>query len=136
MAEKAFELISIQPYEDRRGSLKKIIMKSQLREVPEIEEVYLLYSEKGSVRGNHYHKQTLEYFTVVSGQAKIALLDLASGAYEELVVSSDHHVVIKVPPNVAHAFKNEEDLPVILLAVSSKQYDRQDPDTYPMEIME
>lgn len=135
MSEKRFEIISIQPYEDQRGILKKIIMKSQLQEVDELEEVYLLYSEKDSVRGNHYHKKTLEYFAVVSGKAKISLLDLKTGAFENISLSSDQHVVIKVPPFVVHAFKNEQELPLILLAVSSKEYDQHDPDTFPMEIM-
>ncbi|HZG87976.1 WxcM-like domain-containing protein [Paenibacillus sp.] len=135
MADLGFEMIPIQPYEDQRGSLKKIIMKSLLQEVAEIQEVYLLYSEKDSVRGNHYHKRTLEYFTVVSGTAKITLMHLDTSTVKEIYVSSHDHLVIKVPPYVAHAFKNEADQPLIMLAVSSKEYDKQDTDTFPMEIM-
>ncbi|KNY30018.1 WxcM-like domain-containing protein [Pseudobacteroides cellulosolvens] len=62
-----FEFISINPFRDKRGSLKKIAMKSRIG--TEIEEVYVLYSNKGAVRGNHYHKETSEYFSVLEGTA-------------------------------------------------------------------
>jgi dTDP-4-dehydrorhamnose 3,5-epimerase-like enzyme len=134
--EKGYELISIKPFEDKRGSLKKILMKSQLKENENIEEAYLLYSEKGSVRGNHYHEKTLEYFVVVSGIAKIALKNLDTGILEEINISSDSNLVLKVPPHVVHAFKNEEDQPLIMLAISSKEYNKQDTDTFAMEILQ
>lgn len=134
--EKGFELIRIQPFEDNRGSLKKILMKSQLKENEKIEEIYVLNSEKGSVRGNHYHKKTFEYFTVVSGNAKVALKDLDTGAFEEIQISSSQNLILRVPPNVVHAFKNEEEQPLIMLAISSKEYNKLDTDTFPMEILE
>jgi dTDP-4-dehydrorhamnose 3,5-epimerase len=134
--EKGFELISIQPFEDKRGSLKKIVMKSQLEENVQIEEVYLLYSEKGSVRGNHYHKKTLEYFVIVSGKAKVALKNLDTGTLEEINISSSDNLILKVTPYVVHAFKNEGDLPLIMLAVSSKEYNKLDTDTFIMEILQ
>jgi dTDP-4-dehydrorhamnose 3,5-epimerase len=131
-----FELITIQPFEDQRGSLNKIIMKSQLKENEKIEEIYVLYSNKGSVRGNHFHKKTLEYFAVVSGKAKIALMDLDTGILEEINISSSDNLILKVPPNVVHAFKNEEDQPLIMLAVSSKEYNKHDTDTFQVEILQ
>lgn len=134
--EKEYELISIKPFEDKRGSLKKILMKSQLKEDEKVEEVYLLYSEKGSVRGNHYHKKTLEYFVVVSGTAKIALKNLDTGILEELYISAENNLVLKVPPHVVHAFKNEEDQPLIILAISSKEYNKLDTDTFAMDILQ
>lgn len=136
MMEKGYELISIKPFEDKRGSLKKIIMKSQLKENEKIEEVYLLYSEKGSIRGNHYHKKTLEYFVVVSGKAKVALKNLNTGTLEELYISAEDNVTLKVPPQVVHAFKNEEAQPLIMLAISSKEYNKLDTDTFPMDILQ
>ncbi|WP_430510130.1 WxcM-like domain-containing protein [Gottfriedia solisilvae] len=134
--EKGFELISIRPFVDKRGSLKKIVMKSQLAEYIQIEEVYLLYSEKGSVRGNHYHKKTLEYFVIVSGKAKVALKNLETGTLEEINISSSDNLILKVTPYVVHAFKNEGDLPLIMLAVSSKEYNKLDTDTFNMEILQ
>lgn len=134
--ENGYELIHIQPFEDKRGSLKKILMISQLKEDEKIEEIYVLYSNQGSVRGNHYHKKTLEYFSVISGTAKVALKNLDTGAFEEMIMSGGSNVILRVPPNVVHAFKNEEEEPFIMLAISSKEYNKLDTDTFPMEILE
>ncbi|AGK53556.1 polysaccharide biosynthesis C-terminal domain-containing protein [Bacillus sp. 1NLA3E] len=134
--QKGFELISVQPFEDKRGSLKKILMKSQLKENDQIEEAYLLYSEQGSVRGNHYHKKTLEYFVIVSGKAKVAMRNLDTGTFEEIYISSSDNFILKVLPNVVHAFKNEEELPLIMLAISTKEYNKFDTDTFKMEILQ
>jgi dTDP-4-dehydrorhamnose 3,5-epimerase len=128
------EILEIIPYEDSRGCLKKILMQSHL-EAGRIEEVYLIYTGKGSVRGNHYHKITLEYFTVVSGRAAILLKDLSTGVLQELKISAHDNKIIKVPPGVVHAFKNETEEPLIILAVSTREYDKGDPDTYTCRIM-
>ncbi len=126
-------IMDIIPYEDSRGSLKKILMHSQL-EAGSIEEVYLIYTCKGGVRGNHYHKITLEYFTVVSGRATIVLKNLATDLLQKLKVSAGDNKVIKVPPGVAHAFKNETEHPLIILAVSTREYNKLDPDTFAIKI--
>lgn len=134
--ENWYELIHIRPFEDKRGSLKKMLMISQLKEDEKIEEIYVLFSNQGSVRGNHYHKKTLEYFSVISGKAKVALKNLDTCAFEEIIMSAGSNVILRVPPNVVHAFKNEEDEPFIMLAISSKEYNKMDTDTFPMEILE
>jgi dTDP-4-dehydrorhamnose 3,5-epimerase-like enzyme len=129
------EFINIDPYQDKRGMLKKIIKKSQLQESSEVGEVYLLYSNQNSIRGNHYHKKTYEYFTIISGRAKVALKDLSQGICEEFYMSADDNVVLKIPPYMVHAFKNEYINPLIILAVSSKEYSDSDTDTYIEEIL-
>lgn len=122
------------PFEDARGSLKKILMQSQL-ESANIEEVYLIYTNKGCIRGNHYHKNTLEYFTVVSGRAVIVLKNLAEGTLQKLEFSANDNKIIKVPPGVAHAFKNEAEEPLIILAISTREYNQLDPDTFSIKII-
>ncbi|KUO49057.1 MAG: hypothetical protein APF76_10545 [Desulfitibacter sp. BRH_c19] len=129
------EFIYIDPYEDKRGILKKIIMKSQIQDSSQIEEVYLLYSHQNSVRGNHYHKKTSEYFTVVSGKAQVALKDLSKEVSEGFYISANDNIVLRVPPYMIHAFKNEDNDPLIILVVSSKEYSEFDTDTYIEEIL-
>lgn len=128
------EIISLNPFEDSRGTLKKILMQSQLKE-GNIEEVYLIYTSKGRVRGNHYHKTTLEYFTVVSGTALISLRNIGMEAQEELIITAEDNVVLKVPPGVAHAFKNQGEEPLVILAVSTREYDKLDTDTFPLDLL-
>ncbi len=129
------EFINIDPYVDKRGILKKIIMKSQLQTISQVEEVYLLYSNQNSVRGNHYHKKTFEYFAVVSGTAKVLLKDLSKELSEEFSISATDNIVLGVPPYIIHALKNEDNHPLIILVVSSKEYSESDTDTYIEEIL-
>lgn len=129
-----FEFISINPFRDKRGSLKKIAMKSRIG--MDIEEIYVLYSNKGAVRGNHYHKETIEYFTVLEGIAVFSMKDLDTGDSETVKISSDDNIIVKVPVNVVHAFRNDDDKPMVMLAVSSREYNPDDDDTYPMVILQ
>lgn len=128
------ELLTLNPYQDERGMLKKVLMISQM-EGEQIEEVYLLYSAPGSVRGNHYHKKTVEYFTVVQGTAQAVLMDMATGQRMTMEITAQDDKVLKVPAGVAHAFVNPKDQELILLAISSAQYDSLNTDTYKMVLV-
>ena len=129
MANK-YEIIKMNPYRDRRGELKKVFVKSMLDAEKTIEEIYVLYTNKGSVRGNHYHKQNVEFFTVLKGTAVIALKDVEGGEVEILKVSAGDDIVVKVPGNVAHGFRNDEDEDLVILAAASRLYAPEDTDTY------
>ncbi|MGE5558995.1 MAG: WxcM-like domain-containing protein [Bacillota bacterium] len=133
---REYEFIRIKPYSDARGILKKIITESRLPKDTHIEEVYLLYTNQGAVRGNHYHEKALEYFTVVSGTASIVLKDLETGVTEKVEITSGDNAVLKVPVRTIHSFKNEAEEPLIMLAISTREYDELDNDTYPMRILE
>lgn len=124
------EIIKINPYKDIRGELKKIFIKSMLNTEKTIEEIYVLYTKKGSVRGNHYHRQNVEFFTVIKGTAVIAIKDIEEGEVELLKVSAGDDIVIKVPENIAHGFRNDEDEDLVILAAASKLYDSEDTDTF------
>lgn len=127
------ELILVKPYVDSRGMLLKIFRHSQLRE-GNVGEIYVLYTNPGCIRGNHYHKLTLEYFAVLSGAASIALKNIDTGDLEMMELTAWDNRILKVPPGIAHALKNETELPLIILAVSTREYDEHDPDTYMAEI--
>lgn len=124
------EIIKINPYKDIRGELKKIFIKSMLNTEKTIEEIYVLYTKKGSVRGNHYHRQNVEFFTVIKGTAVIAIKDIEEGEVELLKVSAGDDIVVKVPENIAHGFRNDEDEDLVILAAASKLYDSEDTDTF------
>jgi dTDP-4-dehydrorhamnose 3,5-epimerase len=129
------EIIKINPYKDIRGELKKVFVKSMLSTEKSIEEIYVLHTKKGSVRGNHYHKQNVEFFTVIKGTATIALKYIGDGEAVILKVSAGDDIVIKVPENVAHGFRNDEDEDLVILAAASKLYDPEDTDTYNFQLL-
>lgn len=126
----SFELLEIQPFEDYRGQLKKILTKSMLKDEQEIQEVYVLFSNKDAVRGNHYHKRTTEYFTVLSGEALMVFADSDLNDVVYVNIKAEDNVSVKVNPCTIHAFKNESEEPLVMLAVSLKEYSETDTDTY------
>lgn len=132
---KGYELIDIKTHIDYRGQLKKAAVKSMLDKGQEIEEVYVLYSEKGTVRGNHYHKKTIEYFTVLSGEALMVLGDINKNIIESKKLKADDNQTLRVEPYIVHAIKNESEEPLIVLAVSLREYNEADTDTYPAKII-
>ena len=131
-----FEIMKISPFEDYRGQLKKIVQKSKLDNGTEIEEIYVLYSNKDTVRGNHYHKETIEYFTILSGEATMAFWDIEEEHLEVIPLKAADNITIKVNPNTVHAFKNVSLEPLIVLAVSLKEYNPQDNDTYIYKLLD
>ena len=48
-------------FEDNRGIITDIITKER------IDYVTIITNKKGSVRGNHYHKETIQYLYVIEG---------------------------------------------------------------------
>ncbi len=132
---KGYELIGIKTHIDYRGQLKKVAIKSMLELGQEIEEVYVLYSEKGTVRGNHYHKKTIEYFTVLSGEALMAIGDINLNTIEIKKLKADDNQALRINPYTVHAIKNESEVPLIVLAVSLKEYTDTDIDTFPINII-
>lgn len=130
----SWELIPLKPFTDPRGTLKKVLRQSQLKNAG-IQEVYLLYTNPGGIRGNHYHNITHEYFLVVSGKAVIALEDPEANKYKSLELAAEDNLLLKVPPGVAHAFKNDEKEQLIMLALSTREYSDSDTDTFPRQLL-
>ena len=130
-----YEVTTVSPYKDIRGELKKVFTKNMLGANESIEEIYVLYTKENSVRGNHYHKKNVEFFTVIKGTATIALRDLETDSTDVFRVSSKDNIVIKVPENTAHGFRNDEEEELVILAAASRQYEPGDTDTYPLRLL-
>ena len=87
-------------------------------------------SAKGVLRGLHYHRRQLDYWTVLSGRAFVALVDVrpviadrhAHAIVETRVLEAGENVVI--PTGVAHGFLAIE--PLGLLYLVTNEYDGTD----------
>ena len=65
----------------------------------------------GFYRGNHYHKNKVEHFYVVSGRLRVHLVDLDTGDRSEVMLEAGKRATLY--PNCAHRFEAEEDAQVI-----------------------
>jgi dTDP-4-dehydrorhamnose 3,5-epimerase-like enzyme len=72
-----------------------------------LEEVNYIESSKNQIRGNHYHKKTVEGFHVIGGKILVTLKDLSDGREKKFTVTAGDTFVIK--PNTLHTFESLEE---------------------------
>jgi dTDP-4-dehydrorhamnose 3,5-epimerase-like enzyme len=120
---------------DPRGWFLKVIDGTEAQLPAATGEVYLTLAVPGEVRGNHYHRETSEWFTVVQGRAQLLLVDPASGERCEIMLDAAAPVTVYVPNGIAHAFKNPADAEekMLLVAYADKLYEAAD--TVPMHLL-
>jgi len=131
-----YKTIGAQCYQDERGFIKKVWTKTTDENMDfysktiAVGEVFLLYSKPGAVRGNHDHKETVEYFKVVKGRTTFLLSDVKGDGYEEVELDESSNDVLIVFPNTIHSFKNNTNEELIIVVVSSRGYDDKNADTF------
>lgn len=82
-------------FQDERGSLTQLFREGW-------SQVNFITSEKGSLRGGHYHKNNLEMFYIISGDIKLHLKDLRTGVTEEYLLTKGD--MFKIKANISHSF--------------------------------
>lgn len=93
----------IKPYlikQDNRGIFRGIMGDRTWEEVNYVE------TKKDTIRGNHYHKKTLEAFYIISGKIKISITNLKNKKQKELLVKKGD--IFIVDPYELHTFKTLE----------------------------
>lgn len=70
-------------------------------------EINYIESIKDSVRGEHYHKETLEAFYIISGKIKVELINIKNNVKEEFIATNGEIFIIE--PNELHTFTALED---------------------------
>jgi dTDP-4-dehydrorhamnose 3,5-epimerase-like enzyme len=86
---------------DSRGLVCGITRQEWVREVNYIETV------AGEVRGNHYHRETIEMFFIIEGAVRVTARHLHSGHTEERVFSKGD--IFLIEPYELHTFRVMED---------------------------
>lgn len=86
---------------DERGKLVGVTQGQKWEEINYVE------SKKGSTRGNHYHKKTIEGFYIIEGYIKVSLLDLINNLKKEFKVSAGDFFIVDL--NILHTFEVLED---------------------------
>ena len=123
-----WNLKNLEKHTDERGWLVEILRDDEIKE--EIKQVYFSTSKPGVIRGNHYHKHKVEWFSVVKGKAKLVLENNESKEREKLILSEDTPAIVKIPPNVSHAIQNIGDDEMYLIVIVNEVFNPDDADTF------
>ena len=85
-------------HEDDRGSIVDVFYKTN------IDHVAVIKSVAGSVRGNHYHKNTTQHMLITKGSLEYWHKPLGSDEKSECIILNEGDF-ITTPPNEIHALK-------------------------------
>jgi len=108
-------------FEDERGRIMDILEKEK------IGHVALLTSKKGSIRGNHYHKKSVQYDFLLKG--KIKHFSQMPGEEVKTSIIKPNDLVINYPME-KHALVALEDSELLVLATGIRTGGNYEKDTY------
>jgi len=124
------KVIKLEKKEDERGYFIELVQSQYVDEQKQFGLVYISQAkQKGVIKGNHYHTRKAEYFTIIKGNAELHLLDIETGKKDLIIFGENNYCMVKVPPNVVHAFVNISDGEMILAAYISEPFNKEEQDT-------
>lgn len=112
-------------HQDKRGEIKDIIEQIDFNGATIIE------SKKGSIRGNHYHKKTIQYIFVLSGKLKAKSKKVDESMVEVVVEPGD---LISHEQLEAHCFEAIEDSLFLVLSSGLRTGKDYEKDTYRLNV--
>lgn len=112
----------LRTHQDARGWVVEPMAPNELADQ---RNVHLALTQPGAVRGNHFHRQTTEYLTVV-GPALVRLRE--GGAVRDVEVRRDEILRLEIPPGISHAVRNTGDQASVLISFQDLEYDPAVPD--------
>jgi UDP-2-acetamido-2,6-beta-L-arabino-hexul-4-ose reductase len=96
------------------------------------QNVHVVVTRPGEIRGNHYHERTAEVMTV-TGQALVRVSSVAG--IEDVEIPAGEARRFRFAPGVTHAIKNTGSVDMLLVAFATEPHDRDNPDTFRNEIL-
>ena len=87
-------------------------------------------TQKGVVRGNHFHTRKIERFSVIAGKALIQIRKIGTNEIIEFILDGDNPSYIDMPLWYTHNIKNIGDDILFTNFWINEPYDPKDPDTF------
>ena len=109
-------------YEDERGIIMDVLSHI------DIQHATILTSNKGSFRGNHYHKKSGQYTFLLKGELQYVSRSRTSGEVSiEMMKEKD---LAFSPPNEEHGFLAKEDSLILVLTYGPRGGNDYENDTF------
>ena len=112
-------------FSDARGEIIDIL-KSSI-----VEHATLITSKRGSVRANHYHKETFQYVYILEGRMRVVSQMPGESTKECVLVKGD---LIVNEPLERHAFEALDDCTMLVLTRGPRGGDNYETDTFRLEV--
>ncbi len=121
-------------YDDQRGGLSVLLRNDQSELFGDrFGQVYVTTVMPGVVKAWHRHEEQWDRMVCLSGRTLLVLLDgrpksPTRGAIVERVLSVRQHQLVLIPPGVWHGFKCIGTEEALVLNVTDRRYDVDQPD--------
>jgi quercetin dioxygenase-like cupin family protein len=109
---------------DNRGEITDIV-----ENIP-FNSLTMLTSNKGSVRGNHYHKETTQYTYIVEGTCRYYFQKPGSAVEQTIARKGD---LIVSPPLESHALEALEDVVMLAFCQGPRAGSQYETDTFRLD---
>lgn len=123
---KDVRILSQKRHEDKRGFVQKILTASQCQGKPPRGEVYVTSAVPGEIKGNHYHLNMGEWFSVIQGEGELKIRDPKSEREVSIPLGISNPQTVYVPAGLAHSISNKGDDLLICVAWAEKEHDPED----------
>ncbi len=111
-------------FEDNRGIITDIIVKER------IDYVTIITNKKGAVRGNHYHKETIQFLYVLEGSILVASKFKGKDLEKKVLKVGS---LLFNEANEWHAIKSLEDSKLLILTRGLRGGKDYESDTYKLD---
>ena len=111
-------------FEDSRGAIRDILVKEK------IDFVTIIFNKKNSVRGNHYHKKTVQYLYVLEGSILVASKFEGKEIEKKILTEGD---LLLNEPFEWHAIKSIEDSKLLILTRGLRGGNDYEADTFKID---
>ncbi len=108
-------------HSDDRGVISDLLNEK-------INHVGLITTTKGSVRGNHYHKKSIQYSYILSGKFEVLVAAVDELDEKEKIILNSGEIII-IEPGIVHTFKAIEDSDMIDMISESRDGEGYEEDT-------
>ena len=115
-------------FEDERGSIYDLLDKE------EIHHIGMITSKKGSVRGNHYHKDARQITYILSGKMELTLKDMKEKNAKPQKMIMEEGDVVDIPAMIAHSLKALEETTFLIFTDKQRADGGYEDDTYRVEM--
>jgi dTDP-4-dehydrorhamnose 3,5-epimerase len=117
---------------DERGFFAEILRKdwiTQILDENEILQANISVSYPGVIRAWHRHQRgQIDFFLPVDGSIKLCAYDQERREISQIVTSSEHFQLVRIPGHYWHGFKNVGDRTCTIIYFVNRLYDYLHPD--------
>jgi dTDP-4-dehydrorhamnose 3,5-epimerase len=117
---------------DERGWLMEVL-RSDWELFEEFAQAYITAAYPQVVKAWHMHEKQKDNIACVKGMIRLVLFDdrersKTRGEINEFVIGEKNPMLVKIPPDVWHGFKNVGDETAIVMNLPTNLYDYKKPD--------